>query len=44
MSICYVYKNFGTFKGLVPLGHAVDRIKKNEKGGAFETLRDRRGA
>jgi hypothetical protein len=44
MSICYVYKNFGTFKGLVPLGHAVDRIKKNEMGEAFETFRDRRGA
>jgi hypothetical protein len=44
MSICYVCKKFGSFKGLVHLGHAVDRIKKNGMGEAFETFRDRRGA
>jgi hypothetical protein len=39
MSICYVYKDFGTFKELMMhLGHAVDGIKKNEKGEAFETF------
>jgi len=29
---------------MMQLGHAVDRIKKNEMGEAFETFRDRRGA
>jgi hypothetical protein len=39
MSICYVCKNFGTFKGLVHLGHVVwIESKKNETGEAFETL------
>jgi len=39
-----VCKNFGTFKGLMHLGHAVDRIKKNVIGETFETFRDRSGA
>ena len=44
MSNCYVCKNFGTFKGLMHLGHAVDRIKKNEMGDAFGTFMDRTDA
>ena len=44
MSICYMCKNFGTFKGLINLGHAVDRIKKNGVNEAFETFRDKGGA